>query len=122
MIGAPTIPLKTTVHSSTRTSTREARDASARQFLYTNSLVHDLFYCYGFDDVSGSFQQRNFNGGKGNDAVIANAQDGGGFNNDASWYVRLVHLPEHSLTLLHRWLERLLRDVHLEHREPVQGR
>ncbi|KAJ7629500.1 Fungalysin metallopeptidase-domain-containing protein [Mycena polygramma] len=37
---------------------------------------------YGFDEVSGNFQQYNFGrGGAGNDAVIANAQDGSGFNN-----------------------------------------
>ena len=40
-------------------------------------------YCrYGFDEVSGNFQQHNFGrGGAENDAVIANAQDGSGFNN-----------------------------------------
>ena len=40
-------------------------------------------YCrYGFDEVSGNFQQYNFGrGGAENDAVIANAQDGSGFNN-----------------------------------------
>lgn len=37
---------------------------------------------YGFDEVSGNFQQYNFGrGGKENDAVIANAQDGSGYNN-----------------------------------------
>jgi len=37
---------------------------------------------YGFDEKSGNFQQHNFGrGGKENDAVIANAQDGSGFNN-----------------------------------------
>ena len=40
-------------------------------------------YCsYGFDEPSGNFQQYNFGrGGLGGDAVIANAQDGSGFNN-----------------------------------------
>jgi len=37
---------------------------------------------YGFDEKSGNFQQHNFGrGGKEGDAVIANAQDGSGFNN-----------------------------------------
>lgn len=37
---------------------------------------------YGFDEVSGNFQQYNFGrGGQENDAVIANAQDGSGYNN-----------------------------------------
>jgi extracellular elastinolytic metalloproteinase len=39
-------------------------------------------FSYGFDEVSGNFQQHNFGrGGKEGDAVIANAQDGSGFNN-----------------------------------------
>src|SRR5271170_6021393 len=37
---------------------------------------------YGFDEVSGNFQQYNFGrGGQENDAIVANAQDGNGFNN-----------------------------------------
>jgi len=45
-------------------------------------MVHDLYYRYGFDEVSGNFQQHNFGrGGKENDGVIANAQDGSGYNN-----------------------------------------
>jgi hypothetical protein len=37
---------------------------------------------YGFDEVSGNFQQYNFGrGGEENDAIIMNAQDGSGFNN-----------------------------------------
>ena len=58
------------------------------QLFYTSNMVHDMFYRYGFDEVSGNFQQFNFErGGKGGDAVIANAQDGSGFNN-ANLYVR----------------------------------
>jgi extracellular elastinolytic metalloproteinase len=37
------------------------------------------YYRYGFDKLAGNFQQYNF--GTENDAVIANAQDGSGFNN-----------------------------------------
>ncbi|KAH7102479.1 Fungalysin metallopeptidase-domain-containing protein [Auriculariales sp. MPI-PUGE-AT-0066] len=52
------------------------------QLFYTSNMVHDFFYRYGFDEVSGNFQQYNFGkGGKENDAVITNAQDGSGYNN-----------------------------------------
>ncbi|KAJ1932435.1 hypothetical protein EC988_009458, partial [Linderina pennispora] len=52
------------------------------QLFYTNNFMHDLFYLYGFDEASGNFQDINFSGkGRGNDAVIANAQDGSGYNN-----------------------------------------
>jgi len=71
------------------------------QLFYTTNLVHDLYYRfvststyypltqpipsnfrYGFDEVSGNFQQYNFGrGGSEGDAVIANAQDGSGYNN-----------------------------------------
>ena len=51
------------------------------QLFYTTNMVHDLYYRYGFDEVAGNFQQYNFGrGGKENDAVIANAQDGSGYN------------------------------------------
>ncbi|CAK5263637.1 unnamed protein product [Mycena citricolor] len=57
-------------------------NATVAQLFYTNNMIHDLYYRYGFDEVSGNFQQYNFGrGGQGNDAVIANAQDGSGFNN-----------------------------------------
>lgn len=37
---------------------------------------------YGFTEAAGNFQQFNFErGGEENDAVIANAQDGSGFDN-----------------------------------------
>lgn len=52
------------------------------QLFYTTNMVHDLYHRYGFDEVSGNFQQHNFGrGGSENDAVIANAQDGSGYNN-----------------------------------------
>jgi len=57
-------------------------NATITQLFYTTNMVHDLYYRYGFDEVSGNFQQYNFGrGGAENDAVIANAQDGSGFNN-----------------------------------------
>ncbi|KAI5121545.1 hypothetical protein M0805_002604 [Coniferiporia weirii] len=52
------------------------------QLFYTVNLVHDLYYRYGFDEKAGNFQQDNFGrGGREDDAVIANAQDGSGYNN-----------------------------------------
>jgi extracellular elastinolytic metalloproteinase len=57
-------------------------DVAVAQLFYTNNLIHDLYYRYGFDEVAGNFQQYNFGkGGKENDGVIANAQDGSGYNN-----------------------------------------
>ncbi|CUA70933.1 hypothetical protein RSOLAG22IIIB_09207 [Rhizoctonia solani] len=58
---------------------------SITQLFYTSNMVHDLYYRYGFDELAGNFQQGNFGrGGRGDDAVIINAQDGGG-RNDASF-------------------------------------
>ncbi len=49
---------------------------------YWNNLIHDVFYLYGFNEVSGNFQTDNIGrGGNGNDYVQAEAQDGGGTNN-----------------------------------------
>ncbi|KAG0314809.1 Fungalysin/Thermolysin Extracellular metalloproteinase 5 [Dissophora globulifera] len=57
-------------------------DAAVTNLFYWNNQVHDVFHHYGFDEESGNFQENNFNkGGLGNDAVIANAQDGSGYNN-----------------------------------------
>ncbi|GAA5896414.1 M36 family metallopeptidase [Sporobolomyces salmoneus] len=57
-------------------------EAATTELFYTNNEIHDLFYRYGFDEVSGNFQETNFaRGGLGGDAVQANAQDGSGYNN-----------------------------------------
>ncbi|KAG8895819.1 Fungalysin/Thermolysin Extracellular metalloproteinase 5 [Tulasnella sp. 403] len=57
-------------------------DLTITQLFYTTNMVHDLYYRYGFDEVSGNFQNYNFGrGGREDDAVIANAQDGSGYNN-----------------------------------------
>ena len=57
-------------------------DAAITNLFYWNNVMHDLFYKYGFDEKSGNFQHDNLGkGGKGNDEVIANAQDGAGYNN-----------------------------------------
>ncbi|KAJ3274973.1 Fungalysin/Thermolysin Extracellular metalloproteinase 5, partial [Borealophlyctis nickersoniae] len=57
-------------------------DAAVTNLFFWNNVIHDLFYVYGFDEAAGNFQYDNFGrGGKGGDAVIANAQDGSGYNN-----------------------------------------
>lgn len=49
---------------------------------YWNNIIHDLYYQYGFDEVSGNFQVSNLSrGGKGNDYVNADGADGSGSNN-----------------------------------------
>src|SRR5262249_47184562 len=52
------------------------------QLFYWNNFMHDKLYELGFTEAAGNFQNNNFGrGGLGNDAVQADAQDGGGFNN-----------------------------------------
>ncbi len=57
-------------------------DASIINLFYWNNLMHDVWYHYGFDEAAGNYQQNNYgNGGVGGDYVLADAQDGSGFNN-----------------------------------------
>jgi hypothetical protein len=52
------------------------RDAAITNLFYMNNIMHDIWYQYGFDEVSGAFQVDNFGrGGLGNDDVRAEAQD-----------------------------------------------
>ncbi|KAG9075375.1 Fungalysin/Thermolysin Extracellular metalloproteinase 5, partial [Ceratobasidium sp. UAMH 11750] len=61
---------------------KEYIDLAVTQLFYTSNMVHDLYYRYGFDELAGNFQQDNYGrGGRDGDAVIANAQDGSGYNN-----------------------------------------
>jgi uncharacterized repeat protein (TIGR01451 family) len=58
------------------------RDASVSQLFYWCNWMHDRLYDLGFTEEAGNFQNDNFGrGGAGNDAVQADAQDGGGVNN-----------------------------------------
>ena len=58
------------------------RDAAITNLFFWNNLIHETFYQYGFDEVSGNFQQNNYGkGGLGADQVFAEAQDGSGVNN-----------------------------------------
>ncbi|KAF7795913.1 hypothetical protein EIP86_007080 [Pleurotus ostreatoroseus] len=73
---------KETERSDSQDEARKYINATITQLFYTSNMIHDLYYRYGFDELSGNFQQYNFGrGGKGDDAVIANAQDGSGYNN-----------------------------------------
>ncbi|KAI9199671.1 Fungalysin metallopeptidase-domain-containing protein [Polychytrium aggregatum] len=58
------------------------QDAAITNMFFLANTYHDLLYHYGFTESAGNFQQNNFGkGGAGADPVIANAQDGSGFNN-----------------------------------------
>ncbi|MDO7886078.1 M36 family metallopeptidase [Hymenobacter cheonanensis] len=49
---------------------------------YWNNMLHDVMMAHGFDEVSGNFQYKNLTAlGKGNDYVLAQAQDGSGLDN-----------------------------------------
>ena len=56
--------------------------ASITQLFYQTNKMHDWTYRHGFDEVAGNFQQNNYDrGGRGRDAIRAEAQDGSGVNN-----------------------------------------
>ncbi|HUQ01756.1 MAG TPA: M36 family metallopeptidase [Kofleriaceae bacterium] len=58
------------------------RAVAVQNLFYLNNRVHDALYAAGFDEAAGNFQASNFGlGGAGNDAVNAEAQDGGGTDN-----------------------------------------
>ncbi len=57
-------------------------NAAITQLFYMNNKMHDIFYKYGFTESARNFQTNNFGkGGVGNDAVMAEARDGGGTDN-----------------------------------------
>ncbi len=56
--------------------------ASVVQLFYWCNFMHDKLYELGFREGSGNFQKDNFGlGGEDNDPMMADAQDGSGFNN-----------------------------------------
>jgi hypothetical protein len=58
------------------------QSAVVTQLFYVCNYYHDRLYALGFTETSGNFQQNNFSrGGSGNDAILADAQDGSGTNN-----------------------------------------
>lgn len=61
------------------TNTNQYEDAAITNLFYLNNVFHDIMYLFGFDEISGNFQENNYgNGGAGNDSVKAEAQDGSG--------------------------------------------
>ena len=64
------------------------RDAAITNLFYTNNVLHDIFYQYGFDEAAGNFQRTNHTGqGQSGDQVIADAQDGLWINNPMTAYL-----------------------------------
>ena len=60
--------------------------AAITNLFYWNNVIHDIMYLYGFDEVSGNFQNDNLSrGGDDGDYVRAEGLDGGGLNN-ANFY------------------------------------
>ncbi|MEO0469197.1 MAG: M36 family metallopeptidase [Bacteroidota bacterium] len=58
------------------------REASVTNLFYWTNQAHDIFYRFGFDEVSGNFQQNNYGkGGLPGDPVMAEAQDSAFVNN-----------------------------------------
>lgn len=63
-------------------STTTNRAVAVQNLFYLNNVLHDRLYRHGFDEAAGNFQNNNFGqGGSGNDAVNAEAQDGSGTDN-----------------------------------------
>ena len=57
------------------TGANQYEAASITNLFYWNNIIHDVLYQYGFDEVSGNFQENNYgNGGSGSDSVNANGQ------------------------------------------------
>jgi len=53
------------------------QEASTTNLFYMNNVMHDVTYNYGFDEVSGNFQFKNYSGtGAGTDYVNAHSQFG----------------------------------------------
>ena len=58
------------------------REVAVQNLFYLNNVIHDELYRFGFVEAVGNFQNDNFtNGGAGNDAVNAEAQDGSSTDN-----------------------------------------
>ncbi|KAG8423396.1 hypothetical protein J3458_000297 [Metarhizium acridum] len=69
-------------YSPAQSNKDEYQDASITQLFYTSNTYHDLLYTLGFNEAAGNFQtNNNGKGGKGNDFVVLNSQDGNGTNN-----------------------------------------
>lgn len=63
-------------------TTLQNQNAAVVNLFYMNNMLHDVHYKYGFTEAARNFQVNNYgNGGLANDALNAEAQDGGGTNN-----------------------------------------
>jgi len=63
-------------------TTADNRAAAVVQLFYLTNRYHDKLHALGFNEPAKNFQTNNFGlGGLGNDAVMADAQDGSGTNN-----------------------------------------
>lgn len=63
-------------------SAGDNRAVAAQNLFYLTNLIHDTLDAAGFVPASGNFQVDNFGrGGRGNDPVLAEVQDGGGLDN-----------------------------------------
>lgn len=62
------------------------RPLAVTNMFYWTNILHDVLYRYGFTELAGNFQTNNYGkGAYGNDAVLAEAQDGSGTNNANFW-------------------------------------
>lgn len=78
----PRLTFTSVFDPATSPSTATNQAAAITNLFYWNNIIHDVLYQYGFDEVSGNFQNDNSGrGGLGGDYVIADAQDGSGINN-----------------------------------------
>ena len=58
------------------------RNVAVQNVFYLANVIHDTLYRAGFTEATGNFQVNNFGeGGRGNDPVLAEAQDGSGTDN-----------------------------------------
>ncbi|MEQ1731225.1 MAG: M36 family metallopeptidase, partial [Vicinamibacterales bacterium] len=72
----------TAVNLTAAPSTTGNKAVAVQNLFYLTNRMHDDLYSFGFTEANGNFQTNNFGkGGSGNDAVLTEAQDGGGIDN-----------------------------------------
>ncbi len=72
-------------YSATAEPSAQQKPAVVNLF-YVNNMMHDIAFGYGFDEVSGNFQKKNYtNLAAGNDDVQAEAQDGSALGSSATF-------------------------------------
>lgn len=80
--GGATLDFDFGVDFTVEPTTQPTQSAAIVNLFYWNNVLHDVHYKYGFTEAAANFQTNNYgNGGVGNDAVQADAQDGSGTNN-----------------------------------------